>query len=243
MTPIDARAHGAVSLLTINRPERRNALNLDACVQLTDALADAIDAGARAVVLTGADGHFCAGADLSGVEGDDFRAALRVLLERLTTVPVPVIAAVEGAALGAGVQLAVASDLRIATPDARFGVPAAKLGLMVDHWTVQRVASLTGLAAAQAMLLTAEEVSGHRAAEIGLVHRLGSLDDALEWAERVATLAPLSQAGHKLALNRLHPDIDDADVTAALRRAWSSADVAEGMAAFRERRPPHFRGE
>jgi enoyl-CoA hydratase len=233
---------GRVAVLTIDRPERRNALNLEACVELTAALDAAAD-DARVVVLTGAGGHFCSGADLSGVEGDEFRAALRVLLDRITTVPVPVMTAVEGAALGAGVQLAVASDLRMATADARFGVPAAKLGLMVDHWTVHRVAALAGLGPAQAMLLTAEEISGARAAELGLVHGLGTLDEAMGWAARIAELAPLSQAGHKLALNRLASAPVDEDVVAALRRAWSSADVAEGMAAFRERRPPQFRGE
>jgi enoyl-CoA hydratase len=232
---------GAVGVLTINRPDRRNALNLDACVAMTSALDDLADA--RAIVLTGAGDHFCAGADLSGVEGDEFRKALRVLLERLTTVPMPVIAAVHGAALGAGVQLSVASDLRIATPDARFGVPAAKLGLMVDHWTVQRVAALAGHGPARAMLLTAEEISGETAASLGLVQRLGSLDDALAWAADIAMLAPLSQAGHKLALNRLESEPNDPEVIEAMRRAWASADVAEGMAAFRERRSPQFRGE
>jgi enoyl-CoA hydratase len=234
---------GRVAVLTIDRPERRNALNLDACIELTSALDAAVADDARVVVLTGAGGHFCSGADLSGVEGEEFRAALRALLDRITEVPVPVVTAVEGAALGAGVQLAVASDLRVATPDARFGVPAAKLGLMVDHWTVQRVAALAGLGPAQAMLLTAEEISGARAAEVGLIHGLATLDEALSWAARIADLAPLSQAGHKLALNRLESPLVDDDVVAALRRAWASSDVAEGMAAFRERRPPQFRGE
>ena len=232
-----------MGVITINRPDRRNALNLDACVALTAGLNAHVDDGARAIVLAGAGGHFCAGADLSGVEGDDFRAALRVLLDRLTTVPVPVIAAIEGAALGAGVQLAVASDLRVAAADARMGVPAAKLGLMVDHWTVQRVASLAGHGPARAMLLAAEEISGQRAYDLGLVQRVGSVDDALAWAAVIAMLAPLSQAGHKLALNRLEPQLVDEEVAAAMRRAWASADVAEGMAAFRERRPPQFRGE
>jgi enoyl-CoA hydratase len=123
------------------------------------------------------------------------------------------------------------------------GVPAAKLGLMVDHWTVQRVVSLAGHGPARAMLLAAEEISGQRAYDLGFVQRVGSVDDALAWAAAIATLAPLSQAGHKLALNRLEPELDDEEVAAAMHRAWTSADVAEGMAAFRERRPPQFRGE
>jgi enoyl-CoA hydratase len=239
---VRSERRGAVGVVVIDRPERRNALNLETCVELLAKLEGHVAGGARVLVLAGAGGHFCAGADLSGVEGDDFRAALRTLLDRLTTVAVPVIAAVEGAALGAGTQLAVACDLRVATSDARFGIPAAKLGLMVDHWTVQRLAAFAGHGPARAMLLAAEEITGERAYALGLVQRLGGLDAAVGWAEDIAALAPLSIAGHKLALNRLEAEPVDADVIAAIRRAWSSEDVSEGMAAFRERRPPQFRG-
>jgi enoyl-CoA hydratase len=237
------RRDGNVGLLTIDRPERRNAVDADTCTALADALFAHVDDGVRAVVLTGADGHFCAGADLTGVEDGNFRKALFHLLDSLLSIPIPVIAAVEGAALGAGSQLAIASDLRVAAPNARFGIPAAKLGLTVDHWTVQRLALLAGHGPARAMLLAAEEVDGESAVRLGLAQRLGNLEDALEWAAKIATLAPLTIAGHKLAINRLEASLDDPDVKAADRRAWNSADVQEGMAAFRERRPPVFRGE
>jgi enoyl-CoA hydratase len=232
-----------VALLTIDRPERRNAINTEACVALKAAVDEARAEGARAIVITGAGGHFCAGADLSGVEGADFRASLRVLLDTLTTVPLPVMAAVQGAALGAGTQLAVACDLRMASPDARFGIPAAKLGLMVDHWTVQRLSRVAGYSAAQAMLLAAEEIDGTAAVRLGLAQRAGSLADALAWAGHVAELAPLTIAGHKLALHRLEGPPDDPDVDAALQRAWASKDLVEGMAAFKERRLPRFEGK
>src|SRR5690349_11778840 len=101
-----------------------------------EAIRESVDA--RALVLTGAGGHFCAGADLTSLEDSSFAKLLRNVLELLGTIPVPTIAAVEGAALGAGMQFAAACDLRVATPDAKFGIPAAKLGLMVDHWTVKR---------------------------------------------------------------------------------------------------------
>jgi enoyl-CoA hydratase len=240
---IRSERHDGVGVVVIDRPDRRNALNLEACESLTTAIDDHISSGVRVIVLTGAGGHFCAGADLSGVEGDDFRASLRRLLDRMLAAPLPLIAAVEGAALGAGTQLAVACDLRVATADARFGIPAAKLGLMVDHWTVQRLALLAGHGPARAMLLAADEIDGATAARLGLVQRVGSLDDAMAWADHIATLAPLSIAGHKLALNRIEPALADADVTDASARAWGSADLAEGMAAFRERRSPEFRGE
>lgn len=240
---IRAAQEGAVTVVTIDRPERRNAVNAEMCEQLTAAVDDGLAAGTRCLVLTGAGGHFCAGADLTGVEDEHFRTVLSTALLALCHAPVATIAAVEGAALGAGMQLAAACDLRVAVPDARFGIPAAKLGLMVDHWTVRRVARMVGEGPARAMLLAAEEVDGSRAFDLGLVQRTGGLDEALAWAADIARLAPLTIAGHKLALNRLAPEPDsDPEVEAAVRRAWGSEDVAEGMAAFRERRRPDFQG-
>jgi enoyl-CoA hydratase len=233
---IHAERRGDVALLTIDRTERRNALDIDTVRHLTDAIHQAHDA--RALVLTGAGGHFCAGADLSGVEGEHFVDALRTLLLVLTSTAQPVLAAFDGAALGAGTQLAVACDLRVATPAAKFGIPAAKLGLMVDHWSVQRLTALAGEGPARAMLLAADVVSGDDAHRLGFVQRLGDLDAALQWAAEIAALAPLSIAGHKLALNGA-PRVE---FQAAFDRAWASEDLAEGMSAFRERRAPEFRG-
>ncbi|MDQ1687159.1 MAG: enoyl-CoA hydratase [Frankiaceae bacterium] len=241
---IRAARRGAVALLTIDRPERRNAVNADMCDALLDGLRDALGADARVLVLTGAGGHFCAGADLGGVEDDRFRIALRTFLLALADAPIPTIAAVEGFALGAGMQLAAACDLRVAAPDARFGIPAAKLGLMVDHWTVRRVQRVAGEGTARAMLLAAEEVDGDAAVRLGLAQRSGRLEDALSWADQIALLAPLTLAGHKLALNRFGPEPEpDALVDAAIAKAWGSADLREGMVAFKERRRPHFKGE
>lgn len=240
---IHSARRGAVTLITIDRSERRNAVNAEMCEQLTTGIRDALAAEARAIVLTGAGGHFCAGADLSGVEDDHFRIALYTALRALFDAPVATIAAVQGAALGAGTQLAVACDLRVATPDARFGIPAAKLGLMVDHWTVRRLTAVAGEAPARAMLLAAEELDGEAAVRLGFAQRPGGLDDALTWAAAIAQLAPLTIAGHKLALNRQQPEpAPDAEVEEAVRRAWGSEDVVEGMTAFRERRPPEFEG-
>ena len=240
---IATERRGSVALVTIDRPERRNAVNHQMCLDLRGAVTDAVASEARALVLTGSGGHFCAGADLTGVEGDGFRQALRALLDAICEAPLVAIAAVSGAALGAGTQLAVACDLRVAAPDARFGIPAAKLGLVVDHWTVQRLALLAGAGPARTMLLAAEEIDGRAAVGLGFAQRAGTLDDALAWAEEISHLAPLTIAGHKLALNRLEPELGHhLDVEAARRRAWESADVAEGMAAFRDRRRPEFKG-
>lgn len=235
---------GPVALITIDRADRRNALDLPSLDELAAVHGEA--GSARVIVLTGAGGHFCAGADLSGVEDRAFTDRLRTVLALIRDDPRPHLAAVDGAALGLGTQLAAACDLRVATAAARFGIPAAKLGLMVDHWTIERLAALAGAGPARAMLLAAETYGGEDAHRLGLVQRLGDLDAALGWADEVAAMAPLTMAGHKLALNRLempvgrgeHPDVHD-----AWERAWGSEDLREGIAAFRERRRPHFKGQ
>lgn len=232
-----------VLLVTIDRPERRNAVDKDSLDGLAAALAEASSGGARVLVLTGAGGHFSAGADLTSLEDSGFARVLRGVLDGLTSAPFVTMAAVSGAALGAGTQLATACDLRVAAPSARFGIPAGKLGLMVDAKTVQRIVALVGQSTARSMLLAADVLDAEAALRVGLAQRLGDLDAALAWAEEIAALAPLSLAGHKLMLERLVVDSPvDADVVAAFDAAWASADLREGRAAFAERRPPRFEG-
>jgi enoyl-CoA hydratase len=230
---IHTEARGHVALVTIDRPDRRNAVDhatLDALAEVLGACGDDV----RALVLTGAGGHFCAGADLSGVEDRTFSERLRAVLDGLRLAPFVTIAAADGAALGAGTQLAVACDLRVATAQASFGIPAGRLGLAVDGWTVDRVVALAGGGTARAMLLAAEVVKGDEAHRLGLVQRLGDLGDALAWADEVAALAPLTLRAHK-ALLEAQPGAG-----AAVAEAWASADLQEGLAAFRERRRPVF---
>lgn len=240
--PFRTERHDDVTLIVLDRPERRNALDVETCEAIADAVGDAVEGGSRAVVVAGEGQHFCAGADLKGVEDQAFAGRLRRALDALASAPLVTIAAVQGAALGAGTQLAVACDLRVVAPDARFGIPAARLGLMVDHWTVQRLAMLAGTGPARAMLLAADEVGADAALGSGFAQRPGYRDAALTWAAEIAQLAPLTIAGHKLALNRLEQRLDDPDVTSAFRAAWGSDDLREGMAAFAEKRSPQFRG-
>ena len=234
---------GEVRVLTIDRPERRNAVDHTTLVALLAAIDSAREGRTRALVLTGAPPAFCAGADLTGVEDAEFAGALRAVLDGLTSLPAATIAAVDGPALGAGTQLACACDLRVATSSSRFGIPAAKLGLVVDPWTVTRASLLFGGGPARAMLLAAETYDGEAAHRLGFVQRLGDLASALAWAEQIAALAPLTIAGHKLALERpAVPGHPDPDVAAASAAAWSSEDAREGRSAFLEKRPPRFTG-
>lgn len=236
-------AADAVRVVTIDRPDRRNAIDAEHVETLREAVVDA-PAGTRALVLRGEAGHFCAGADLKGIEGPEFAGLLRGLLHALRDAPFPCLAAVEGAALGAGTQLAIACDLRTTTDDATFGIPAAKLGLMVDPWTVQRLVALAGSGTARAMLLAAGTVSGADAHRLGLAQRIGPPVTALDWAAEIAGQAPLTISGHKLVLNALDAALPaDPALGAAFDRAWASADLQEGKIAFAERRRPQFRGE
>ncbi|MEZ5217878.1 MAG: enoyl-CoA hydratase [Ilumatobacteraceae bacterium] len=235
---------GTTAIVTIDRPERRNAVDHATLVALRAAQRDAHAANARALVLTGTAPAFCAGADLSGVEDGEFVRALGEVLTGFGALPFACIAAVDGPALGAGTQLAMACDLRVSTPTSKFGIPAAKLGLAIDHWTADRLAREVGPSIARDMLLTASMYTGEQLAPTGFVHRLGDLGVALDWADQIARLAPLTIAAHKLALEASSPAPGfDPAVQAARDRAWTSADAEEGRVAFLEKRPPVFRGE
>ncbi|MGG5260731.1 enoyl-CoA hydratase-related protein [Phycicoccus avicenniae] len=241
--PVHASLADQVAVLTLDRPARRNALDLEALEELHAAVVEALDSGARALVLTGAGGHFSAGADLVELEDVSFTQRLAEVLEHLAAVPVTTVAAVEGACMGLGMQLALACDVRVVGGTARFGVPVARLGLMVDHWTLDRLARCWGEGAARHLVLTAAVLDADDAWRLGFAQQRGGLDDALALATAAARLAPLTQAGSKVGLGTRHDD--EAGLgryEAAFARAWASEDLAEGRAAFTERREPTFRG-
>jgi enoyl-CoA hydratase len=238
---IAVERHDLVTLLRIEREDRRNALDLAHCADLRAAAEEAATS-ARAVVVTGAGSSFCAGADLDTVHDKAFRETLIALLRRLAELPVPVIAAVNGPAIGAGTQLAIACDLRVAAPTARFAVPTARLGLALDPWSVARLMTVAG-GLARTLLIGADTVDAGRAHALGLVDRLGDLGDALEWAAELAALAPLTMAYNKLVTGAgpwLDPD--DPAIDAAMWRCFESEDAEEGRRARAERRAPSFRG-
>lgn len=233
---------GAVSLLELQRPERRNALDLAQCRAIDAAAAAEVEAGARVLVVTGQGSSFCSGADLTGVYGDEFLQALYGMLHGLTRLPVPIIAAVNGPAIGAGTQLALACDLRVADEGARFAVPTARNGMAVDAWTMRALAHVAGGGVARRVMLAAETLDRDEALQHGLADRSGDLDAAMVWAHEIAALAPLTLAHNKLVLSRLVDTSHDAEIDASFAACWASEDVREAATARTERRAPVFHG-
>ena len=261
VTIVSYRVDGRVGRITISRPERRNALNHQAVEELHDGVQRARADEVRVLVVTGDADQFCAGADLKELEDLTFTQLLRRALDDLAGLACPTVAAVAGACMGLGTQIALSCDLRLATPDARFAVPVAKLGLMVDHWTIQRLALLAGHSTARWLVLTAEPITAADAHRVGLVHQLVDADGATpgatgpgdavlaaadELAGRIARLAPLALAGSKVGLDLLERQAAQIDpegaYRAAFEAAWSSDDLVEGRRAFADRRPPEFSG-
>jgi enoyl-CoA hydratase len=228
-----------VVVLELQREERRNALNLELCQEIHAAVDAAVDGGARSIVVTGQGSVFCSGADLGGVYGPEFLEALYGMLHHLTRVPVPILAAVNGPAIGAGTQLAMACDLRVVDESARFAVPTAKNGMAVDAWTVRTLAQLAGTGPARRLMLAAESLDRDEALACGLADRAGTLDDAMAWAHEIARLAPLSLAHNKLILN----GATDAEADESFRAVWASEDVREAALARDEKRAPDFKGQ
>lgn len=258
--PVDWTVSGPVGVALIDRPERRNALSAELCDELAAHLSGDPDLGAVVVGGVG-DRAFCAGADLGrraddvgpgGLEhggGDTFRPAFEALLDTIVGYPAPVIAAVNGAALGAGMQLAVACDLRVVAPHATFGIPAGRLGVLLSAANIRRLALLVGQAVARDVLLSARVLDVDEADRVGLVQRRApdAVAGAQELAEQITTLAPLSVRGHKHALNvfAAAPPLNEVERTALARlegEAFASRDLQEGLAAFSEKRPPRFEG-
>lgn len=241
MTVLDVVRDGPVSVLRLHRPERRNALDLGLCRAIVAAAGAEVAAGARVLLVTGEGTSFCSGADLTGVYGEQFLQALYGMLhgpDGLTSLPVPVVAAVNGPAIGAGTQLALACDLRVADETARFAVPTPRNGMAVDAWTIRRLADVAGGGTARRLMIAAETVDRAEALACGLADRAGTYADALAWAHEIATLAPLSLAHNKAVLNGATDEQADATFAAC----WASADVREAAAARAEKRPPVFTG-
>jgi enoyl-CoA hydratase len=240
---IKTQLKSRVGFLEIDRHEKRNALDIDHLNQLRAGAAELHESGARALVITGAGSSFSAGADLDGVYGFGFRVALYAALEQIASLPIPVIAAINGPAIGAGTQLALACDLRVASAEAVFAVPTSRNGLVVDPWTVRRLALVAGGGSARALLLGADHFTAEFALARGLADRIGDTQVALKWAEEITSFAPLSLSYSKSALESLlEPGQWDEKLDEDFDQCWKSKDATEGVLARTERRTPLFNG-
>jgi enoyl-CoA hydratase len=233
-----------VTTLELQRPERRNALNSELVEGLREAVVKAAAEDVRAIVLTGQGSVFCAGADLSGdAFAADYPDRLIALHKSIDEAPMPVIGAINGPAIGAGLQLAMICDLRVVAPDAFFQFPTSKYGLALDNWSIRRLASLAGYGRARAMLLTAEKLTAEVALQTGMANRIGTLADAQAWAAEIAGLAPLALQHAKRVLNDDGAYEDQWPVHKELfDKAWGSQDVVEAQVARVQKRPPKFKG-
>ena len=245
---------GKVGVATIDRQERRNALNGEMCDELRGHLERSGEL--RAVVITGAGTAFCAGADLVSrfaADGDSptdtFRPAFELVLDAIVDHPAPVVAAINGPAIGAGMQLAVACDVRVAALGARLAIPGGKLGIHLSARNIWRLAQLVGQGAARDFLLAGRTVEAEEALRLGLVQHVDNdaLGAALALAGEIAASAPLTVRGHKRALNLvaeaqwLGPAARE-EIALHEAAAFASADLQEGLAAFAEKRTPDFHG-
>jgi len=235
---------GDVTTIEMQRPQRRNALNSELVDALREAVEEAAADDAGAIVLTGAGTVFCAGADLSGdVFAADFPDKAIALNKAIDAAPVPVIAAINGPAIGAGVQLAMVCDLRVVAPGAYFQFPIARYGLALDNWSIRRLSSLAGHGRARAMLLAAEKLDADTALMTGMANRIGTLADAQAWAAEIAGFAPLSLRHSKRVLNDDGAYEDQSDLHKELfDKAWGSQDVIEAQLARFEKRAARFQG-
>jgi enoyl-CoA hydratase len=231
--------HGDVAILTLNRPERRNALNIALCNAIRDAAEQAVFDDVRVIVVTGAGSSFCSGADLSEVYGQEFIDALYGMLHTLSQLPVPLIAAVNGPAIGGGAQLSIACDLRVVAESAQFAVPTPRNALATDTWTIRTLAEIAGHGVARRMLLAAEALDASAAVAAGLADRTGDLAEATAWAQEIAGFAPLTLAYNKRTLNGW---AEESELDQRYAEIWASEDAKEAARAWTQKRTPRFSG-
>jgi 2-(1,2-epoxy-1,2-dihydrophenyl)acetyl-CoA isomerase len=253
--------HDGITVLVLNRPDRLNALNNELSTALNDALGRiAGDAGVRVVVITGAGRAFCAGGDLAAIgkgrQGRDsqsleplLRAGMQAVL-RMRTIPQPVIAAVNGAAAGAGMNIALAADIRIAAEEATFGQNFAKVGLFPDYGGTYFLPQLVGPSRAAELFYTGDMIDAKTALSLGIVNHVvpgAQLEAEVKLLAQKITLGPslLIQAVKKTLFAAEKTKLSEAlehEVQEQIR-CFLSEDCSEGIRAFFEKRPPKFQGK
>jgi enoyl-CoA hydratase/carnithine racemase len=256
--PVRVEQRGAVAVWTIDRADRMNALSRATLLALGKLAREAADNGSiRAVVITGAgDKAFCAGADLKerqGMTENDVRVQVELYRSELGPIdrcPKPVVAAINGVALGGGLELALCCDLRVAAPHAVLGLPETSLGIIPGAGGTQRLPRIVGEARAKEMILLARRLTPEEALAWGLVNRVASpgksvVDDAIEWIAPIAEGAPIAQEAALEAIDRASSttlEVGLALEKVSYEKTLVSEDRREALAAFAEKRKPQFKG-
>ena len=249
---------GEIALVTINRPKVLNALNYETLQELGEAMAEVEkNTEVRAVVLIGAgDKAFVAGADISymkslnALQGKEFSRLGQLVFSRIENMSKPVIAAVNGFALGGGCELAMACDVRVASEKAKFGQPEVGLGVMAGFGGTQRLTRLVNPGMAKEILYTGDIYDAQAALKMGLVNHVVPAGELLDFckamASRIAAKGPVAVSLTKEAVNHgLEMDLEKAFALEAdlFGLCFATGDQKEGMGAFLEKRKPAFKGE
>ncbi|MBV8811389.1 MAG: enoyl-CoA hydratase/isomerase family protein [Acidobacteriaceae bacterium] len=243
----------ACAEITLNRPDKGNALTMQMLQQLSSILSEIeADRELRAVVIRSRGRFFCTGGDIEAwgllsphEMGRDWILHGINVFERLAALPQPVIAAISGHALGGGLELAMAADLRIAVKSVKFGSPEVTLGMISGWMGIRRIAELIGAARARHLMLLGTPITAELALNWGLITALADDADDLEqqlngWLERLCANAPAAMALTKGILATMHTDLRQHHASAAAQ-ALSTEDCREGVQAFREKRKPVFK--
>ena len=256
MTTIDVERHAAVALVTISNPGRKNALTLEMRQALLEAFRGFVtDEAVRAVVLAGSGDAFCAGADVSAMDGRDVAAArtrmrtMHAMISAVHGLDKPVVAAIRGPAVGIGFGLAMASDIALAAPSAKFAQVFKRIGLAPDAGTIWFLARQMGFTRAKELVFSGRSVDAEEALSLGLIHRIVPDDEVLEAALELAreyaegpTVA-LAMAKQMFA-SSVAPSLQQfLEIELLVQPAlMQTSDHAEGTASFREKRQPRFTG-